>query len=51
MWLGALYNWEKTFQTEDKLEVERVLASLGYQVEWRSGEVWSQTEVLLRLSY
>ena len=37
--LGALYNWEKTFHTEDKLEVETVLASLGYQVEWREGEL------------
>ena len=35
---GALYNWEKTFRTEDKLEVESLLLGLGYEVEWREGK-------------
>jgi len=30
-----LYNWEKTFYTEKKEEVENVLTGLGYEVEWR----------------
>ena len=33
-----LYNWEKTFYTEDKMEVERTLEGLGYNVEWRRGD-------------
>ena len=36
---GALYNWEKTFTTEDKEEVERLLASLGYEVEWKEEDL------------
>lgn len=34
-----LYNWEKTFYTEDKTEVERTLQGLGYNVEWRRGDI------------
>ena len=45
---GSLYNWEKTFKTDDKEEVETVLASLGYQVEWRSGEL--DYSLLVRLT-
>ena len=37
--LKPLYNWEKTFYTEDKSEVEVVLADLGYSVEWREQEM------------
>ena len=33
-----LYNWEKTFYTENKMEVERTLEGLGYNVEWRRGD-------------
>ena len=36
---GALYNWEKTFTTENKEEVERLLASLGYEVEWKEEDL------------
>ena len=35
----SLYNWEKTFYTEDKTEVERTLQGLGYNVEWRRGDI------------
>ena len=34
-----LYNWEKTFYTEDKKEVETTLEGLGYNVEWRRGGI------------
>ena len=33
-----LYNWEKTFYTDDKMEVEKTLEGLGYNVEWRKGD-------------
>ena len=37
--LKPLYNWEKTFYTESKSEVEAVLAGLGYSVEWRDQDM------------
>ena len=33
--LQPLYNWQKTFFTEDKEDVGSVLSGLGYEYEWR----------------
>ena len=35
---GSLYSWEKTFYTDNKEEVEELLMSMNYEVEWLEEE-------------
>ena len=35
---GAVYSWEKTFATSDKVKVESDLAKFGYSAEWTNSE-------------
>ena len=37
--LQPLYNWQKTFFTEDKKDVGNVLSGLGYEYEWLEGDM------------
>ena len=36
---GSLYSWEKTFYTDNKEEVEELLMSMNYEVEWLEEDV------------
>ena len=47
--LQPLYNWQKTFFTEDKEVVGSVLSGLGYEFEWIEGDMLHYWWVMVSL--